>query len=185
MDKRIEFAELERCKEPVDKTNIIEIIKQCLSDCGIDGEIITLNPLNDKIDYKDIQKKSGIKKEHHIIWLEFVKGGHVAVVGAGKDIGFPTNLKQGTSAILAGIKDVEWDKSYVLLIAVKGLSEESVGLKNLDKFGNSILRCRNGVEHLIGEWLHEKNVPILNYFQHLNYSEKFWNNCKNNDYIIR
>ena len=83
----------------------------------------------------------------------------VAVVGAGKDIGFP---EKGTIGILKSFADkgkVEWYKSKVIIIPKRGLDKESNGIKNVD----NIFKCRNGVEHCIGEYLIENSVPILNY----------------------
>ncbi len=176
-DERIKKGQEELNKSVVEYNEITRIIYECLNKNNINGEVLTeLSPQN--INYKEINEKYETNAEGHIIWIQFVKSGHVAVVGAGKDIGFPKNKKSGTWSILSKLSNVEWNKEKVIIIAIRGLDKESVGLKNVD----NLLKCRNGVEQCIGEYLIKNNIPILNYYQHRNYSEKYWNNCVQNNY---
>lgn len=177
LDKRVIKAQEKLDKIVPQKSKVRKILSKCLKEKGISGEVITINPLLEKIDYKKISETYGTNGEGHIIWVQFVISGHVAVVGAGKDIGFPKNENRGTWMILSKLSNVEWDRTEVVIIPIRELDMNSYGLKYIHKHGNNILKCRNGVEHCIGEYLIEKGVPILNYYQHRNYSEAFWQKC--------
>lgn len=178
-NQRLEKAREELRKTPVRDSEIVKLISKCLKENNIDGKVITVDLSLQDINYKEIMEKYETNAEAHIIWVQFVKCGHVAVVGAGKDIGFPQSGKLGTGFILSGLHCVEWDKTKVIIIPVKGLDEKN-GIKNVD----NILKCRNGVEHCIGEYLIKNNVPILNFYQHRNYSECYWGKCEKQNYNI-
>lgn len=130
-----------------------------------------------KKDIKEILKTHKINGKGHIIWVAFVNSGHVAVVGAGTDIGFFKNKKRGTWRILSKL-DVDWYEDKVIIVPVRGLDNKSNGLINV----KNVLKCRNGVEHCIGEYLIEKKDSILNYYSHKNYLERYWNECKKRNY---
>lgn len=183
MDERVIKGQDELDKPVVNKSEVKKILSKCLKEKRISGEVLTINPVSEKIDYEQISKKYGTNGEGHIIWVQFASSGHVAVVGAGKDIGFPKNENKGTWSILSKISSVEWDRSEVIIIPVRELDKDSYGLKNIHKHGNNILKCRNGVEHCIGEYLIKKDVPILNYYQHRNYSERFWQKYEEGNYV--
>ncbi len=188
-DERVKKAQAELDKTGVDPQKILGMVSKCLKEKGIKGEAKFIKPQS--INYKGIGKDYGTNGEGHIIWIEFVKKRdvagkddkrkYVAVVGAGKDIGFPQKGATGTGFIFSKLLDIEWDKTQVIIIPVKDLDGESYGLKNVD----NILKCRNGVEHCIGEYLIKEGVPILNYYQHKNYSEKFWNECEKDNYQLK
>lgn len=171
-------------KPAVERTEVKKILSDCLKEKGISAEVLTINPLSEKINYEQISEKYETNGAGHIIWVQFVISGHVAVVGAGKDIGFPKNENNGTWSILSKLPNVEWDRSEVIIIPVRELDQHSYGLKNIHKHRNNILKCRNGVEHYIGECLIKKDVPVLNYYQHRNYSESFWQKCEEGNYVI-
>lgn len=162
------------------KEDVLNIIDECLRKKGIDGEAILVNIKQQPINYEEIKNKYNTKAKEHIIFIQFVKTGHIAVVGAGMDIGFLRNENYGTWRVIRELPRIEWDDEEVIIVPVKGLDTKSVGIKNVD----NILHCRNGVEQCIGEYLIEKNIPILNYYQHWNYSESYWKKCKNNNYNI-
>ena len=187
LKERVDEARKQLEKETKTLDEIKTILSECLEEKRISGEIITTNPSLTKINYEEIRTKYDTNGAGHLIWIQFTQSGHVAVVGAGKDIGFPKNPSRGTALILSKIKEekpeAEWDTNKVILIPIKGLDRESYGLKNIHKHGNNVLKCRNGVEHCIGEYLIKKGVPVLNLYQHKNYSDKFWGNCEKNNYI--
>ena len=177
-NERVKKGQDELKKTAVEKSEVLGIISECLKKKGIDGEALLIEPASKNIDYKKIMDTYKTNGEGHIVWVQFVNSGHVAVVGAGKDIGFPKNEIKGTWSILSKLSDVEWDTKNLIIVPVKGLDNKSNGLKNV----KNILKCRNGVEHCIGEYLIEKKVPILNYYSHKNYSVKFWEKCEERNY---
>ncbi|MCE3020141.1 hypothetical protein LW893_04210 [Parvimonas micra] len=183
IDKRKEKATEEFKKPIVDLNKIKKKLSECLKNKNIDGDIIEFDLSTEKCDYnkitKEITKNSKINDEKHIIWIKFLKSGHIALVGAGIDIGFSTNKNYGTWRFLDHLNN-EWDKSKVIVIPVRGLDIKSTGYKNV----KNILKCRNGVEHCIGKYLVDENVPILNYYQHNNYCDEFWEKCEKNNYNL-
>ena len=182
-EQRINKGRAESKKGIISIKKIKEILSKCLKNQEIDRTILHFTNLS-CINYSKIQEDNKTNAIGHIIWLQFTKQGHIAVVGAGKDIGFPIKSKSGTAFILNEL-NLEWDKSNIIVIAIKGLDHQSVGLKNIKEFNNNILKCRNGIEHYIGDYLISKNIPIINFYQHKNYSENFWNNCINQNYIYK
>lgn len=182
-DQRIKKGLNESKKEIMPIKKIKEILSECLKEQKIDGTILHFDTLS-CINYSKIHAEYQTNAIGHIIWLQFTKQGHIAVVGAGKDIGFPVNAKSGTSYILKKV-NLEWDKSNIIIIAIKNLDNKSVGLKNIKTFNNNVLKCRNGVEHYIGDYLITQNIPIINFYQHKNYSKHFWEHCVKHNYIYK
>ena len=183
-DNRIKEGKIQIGKRPAKKSEVLSEISECMKKKHIVGDIVQVNPKEEKINYKKIMMDHKTNGEGHVIWIQFVKSGHVAVVGAGKDIGFPTTRNKGTWSFLKrledGSKNVEWDESQVIVIPIRGLDEKSNGLKNV----NNVLNCRNGVEQCIGDYLIQQKIPILNYYSHKNYSKKFWEQCEEKNYNI-
>jgi hypothetical protein len=168
---------IEQNKYPImDKNNICKIIKKALAERSIQGNILTLKPQD--IDYEKIKEENGTNDSSHILFIQFTQKGHVAVVGAGKDISFSKKKAYGTWRIISSIKDVEWDYETVIVIPILNIKNCAI------EKGDSILAYRNGVEHYLGDYLFQNKVPILNCYQHKNYSDEFWDKCKKNDYII-
>lgn len=176
--ERVKKAKEEYLKPHKDPEIILSMINECLKLNKIDGNAYKISPK--EINYSDICNKNKTNGEGHIIWVQFVKGGHVAVVGAGKDIGFPKG-KRGTWSIIKDVDGVQWETSEVIIVPIRGLDAGSVGIKNVD----NVLKCRNGVEHCIGDYLIDNGVPILNFYQHKNYSDDFWLKCKKQCYKIK
>lgn len=174
LKKRQEEAN-EQYNYPIHK-DICEIIEKALKEVNINGKILKINPK--ELDYEEIRKKYGTNDCSHIIFIQFTQKGHIAVVGAGKDISFSKNVSCGTWKIISAIEGVEWDDKMVIVIPILNIKNCRI------KKGDNILTYRNGVEHYLGNYLSMKKIPILNYYQHKNYSDMFWEKCKENDYII-
>ena len=158
--------------------DIADVITKCLKEEGIKGTVLCINPMD--INYEKIYYEYNLAAKGHIIWVTFTNSGHIAVVGAGTDINFSKSRRCGTWWIIDQLnKNIDWYKEKVIVMPIEGL-DKSNGLKNVD----NVLKCRNGVEHYVGECLISFNIPILNYFSHRNYSENFWLARKQNDYNL-
>jgi len=188
---RISQAEKELNREEVfEIKDILQVLQDYFNqkDALIDGFPYIETDIR-KINYKEISRAYGTNDEGHIIWIAFVdkeyssgrKQSYVAVVGAGKDIGFSQNERRGTWRVLCHL-GVKWNKTQVIIIPIRGL--KSIGIKREGMKICNILECRNGVEHFIGEYLTGKGVPILNLYQHINYSKNYWDECKRNDFNV-
>lgn len=187
-NKRVEKAKEQLKIESVSIEEIESILLECLKEKKIDGVVKRISLEGTHINYEQISEKCKTSDAGHLIWIVFLKDGHVAVVGAGKDIGFPTKGKIGTGYILDCLriegKNVEWNKNEVIIIPIKGLTTSSVGIPKDKEHYRCLLECRNGVEHCIGEYLLKNNVPIINLYSHKNYSDSFWNTCENNGFLL-
>ena len=155
----------------IDKNTVCKIVKEALDEKNIKGKILKINP--QESDYKKVTEDSS-----HIIFIQFTASGHIAVVGAGRDISFSKNESRGTWKIISAIEGAEWDDKEVIVIPIQNIKNYRI------KKGENILSYRNGVEQYLGDYLLSKEIPILNYFQHKNYSDRFWEKCKKNGYII-
>lgn len=182
IDERIKQAREEIVKKSVEPEAVAALISQCLKKNKIDGDVLLI-PGNQKLDYEALMNDHRTNSAFHIVWVLFASTGHVAVVGAGKDIKFPAKGKSGTCQILNSViaGEEKWKKSQMIIIPVRGLNTKSNGFK----YVTNILHCRNGVEHCIGEYLIDNKVPILNKYSHRNYDHVFWEKCKSNGYWLK
>lgn len=177
LKERQEKAKTQFKRTPKNKATVINILKKAIREGNIKGKVICIDPQN--IDFEKISKDYNTNDASHIIFLQIVEGGHIAVLGAGKDISFTKKVsKKGTWSIISKIDGIKWKTDEVILIPISKLC--GIGIQNV----RNILECRNGVEHYLGKYLIDHNIPILNCDQHLNYSEKFWNKCLENNYDI-
>ena len=165
------------------KEYICEILEKALDEIArktennVKGKVLLKKP--EEIDYEQIKEEYNTNDASHIIFIQFTKKGHVAVVGAGKDMSFSKKVSRGTWAIISAIEDVEWDNESVIVIPISNIKNCRI------KQGDNILTYRNGVEHYLGDYLLKNEIPILNRYQHKNYCDKFWKECENNGYKIK
>ena len=62
-----------------------------------------------------------IRITSHIIFIQFTASGHIAVVGAGRDISFSKNESRGTWKIISAIEGAEWDDKEVIVIPIQNI----------------------------------------------------------------
>lgn len=167
-EKRYDKAKKELDKKPQSKAKICELLKEALEKGNIRGTVqeVKLSEL------KNLEiPKTKIDNLNSMLFIQFTRNGYIAVVGAGNDcVKNPLYNKRGkTGEILARLR--EKDASYKFEFDVDSVIV--VLLENVESRGynkaSSILRCRNGLEQYIGEYLESNEVPILNYYQHWNY----------------
>lgn len=173
MNERIEEAE-QICKKNPLKGNFEDCYKtvrshvqSCLNEVckksGYDGN---------KIEYTMIDanlKERKIKSDGECFFIQFTSDGYVVVVGAGYDYGLPQNDKYLNVKILNCLKK-QWSNSAILVF-MKGIRPVNGRYgAGQDILCKHLLQCRNGVEMYIGEYLLEKEVPILNKHSHKNYN---------------
>jgi len=178
-DERIEKSKEELKNPPVCMYEVENIINKGLKEVNIKGRAKLIELPKEGIDYKEIMSDYGTNAETHLIWIQFTNSGHVAVVGGGKDISY--SKKRGTGRIIDSLEGIDWCTTHLIIVPIKNLNTKSNGIKCVD----NVLRCRNGVEHFIGEYLIKESVPILNFYSHKNYSKEFWEICENNNYILK
>jgi len=138
------------------------------------GSLVKIDDITEKPDYKKLSKDKGTNRIGDVLFIQFAREPgnpnkiHVAVVGAGCDVG--ASYKYTSGEILNAI-GWEWYTERAYIIPLKNLGGGSRGGCGNEE---NYLRCRNGVEHYVGEYLINNNVPVLNYYQHWNVTEEAW-----------
>ncbi len=170
-NERIKRAEREIEKKPVSVEKVLICVKECMKKNNIHGDAKIIEPLKENL--KEIRKKYG---ERDIIWIEFAEDFPI-VVGAG--IGDIGSVKDNLNKKI--LERLKLQRRTDKMIVVVDIEVNGIGKKPKC----SILACRNGVETCIGNYLAEEcNVPILNYYSHKNYTDKYWEKVKANNYVV-
>ena len=167
---RINKAISESNEQLFEKKIICKLVNNALKEKDISGEaqIVQLCDVN-----KYTIPKTSIDKKDSLIFIQFSKRGHVAVVGAGKDFVYNPlyNGKTSTARVMDELRckksseDYQFDVDSIIMVLLNDL--DAIGYNK----ASTILKSRNGVEQFIGEYLSKNNVGILNYYQHWNYSK--------------
>lgn len=132
--------------------NLPRVIEYNTSDCEVDPNR-TNRQL--KIEYDEIQGKYGLDEPGDIIWLKFTESakdsenGHLGVVATGMDVNFSYD---NSSGILIRHVKKNWDESFVLIIPLPDIPH---GYR------------RHDIEKAIGNYLIEKEIPIIDFYSHL------------------
>lgn len=113
-----------------------------------------------KIDYAYIKEHYHLNSEKHLIWMKFTTNNYLGVVARSNDVNFeiPPNEcndeselhKYISSGVILHKLREEWDETYVLIFPIP----------NVGDYEMSDIECG------IGQYLIEKNVPILDYYSH-------------------
>lgn len=176
------LAKQQMGKRPVVITDIECIIKKGLEQERFQEKSYNIYRLEG---LKEIRKWEQDHKEElsRSVFISFDKNNRVAVVGAGeKRLTFSKvkeNSKHTIAALMASC-NCSWpkdDEKKVIRIVfdLDGIHRNEV--KNL-------LRCRDGVEFLIGEILIEKDVPIIDTLSHRNWKYEYWEDMKRKKYVL-
>ena len=99
--------------------------------------------------YSSIKSKFALSHTKNILWLKFTTSGHLGVVAKGMDINFDYNISSGEL-----VKEVGklWDESIIMIFPLTDLI-----LSN---------RETGDIERAVGNYLVEKNVPIIDFYSH-------------------
>lgn len=104
--------------------------------------------------YDVIKTVFSLKYANDIIWLKFTKDGYVGVVADSFDINFNYNNSSGKLLEMINPRKY-WDDSFVYIFPL----DKSV----IEKY------TRKRVETAVGNFLLEKNVPIIDFYSHNNF----------------
>lgn len=175
------FSRYKKARKEVTEKNIVPIetiaayINELLTALGI-AEVPSPVMRPSEVDYAALKKEFELDCEQDIIWLKFTTDGFVGVVAASNDINFDippsasaydnrvwkyndhtkiTELvwKYNSSGILVHKLNKTWDESLVLVFPLRR-RKESCGYS------------RHEIEMAVGNYLIEKNVPIIDYYSH-------------------
>lgn len=168
---RMNTAKAQAKLDPVNVNEIANLVKGFLNDVGIftiDDPI--LKPC--EIDYQKIQEEFKLNDRKDIIWMKFTTDGYLGVVAVSDDKNFDMPPKHcnnydekkynpytgkcdwvyNTSGIIVRKLNKEWDKSFLLVFPLCGIP---------------LGYTRKDLEKAVGNFLIEKNVPILDFYSHI------------------
>lgn len=173
---RLEEAKRQRDKAVVDVKMVILHTLEFLKCIGMEisnpESVYIENPTN--IDYEQIKNDNSLISEEDIVWMKFTTTGHLGVVATSNDVGFdlPNSVddydkkvlkynkfkkkkeyawKHTSAGILIHQLGMGWNTSFVLIFPLKNIPE---GYK------------RGDIERAVGNYLIEKNVPIIDFYSH-------------------
>lgn len=165
---RIVKAREQAKKQPVPPEEIINYVNEFLAALDmptVESPRLDIPPgltndeLEDYIDshlYAPICDAGGNCRD--LVWMKFTNLGFLGVVAVSNDINFdipkdgdPHLCKRNTSGIIVHTLGQSWDRRFVLAFPLKSIPED--------------LR-RGHIETGIGNYLIERNVPILDYHSH-------------------
>lgn len=159
-DFRLNKAKEQVAFAPANVEDIIMYVNEFLGALGmkqIENPIVH-NPLS--VSYQRLKIENKLKSKKDIVWMKFTKDGYLGVVAQSNDINFAIPLskseykmvqKYTTAGILVHQLHKEWDESFVLIFPLINIPKEYE---------------RGDVERAIGNYLIEKNVPIIDFYSH-------------------
>lgn len=149
-DYRKNKAKSESEKDVVPIMTIQELIGNFLDNFNIKnkGILIEGQDLLMTINYDHILRQFNLKKQSDIIWMKFTTDGYLGVIASSNDINFDEDNSSGKLINYVGKK---WDNCKIIIIPLHIVNERSDRLL---------------IEKMLGNYLIEKKVPILDYYSH-------------------
>jgi hypothetical protein len=131
---------------------------------GIEMNVWEIEKVSE-INYDKIQKDYNLSDKRDIIWMKFTKDGYLGVVAVSNDINFDipkekkdynekrskNKWKYNTAGILVHQLNKSWDDTFVLVFPLANIP---------DKYK------RGDIERAVGNYLIDKNVPIIDFYSH-------------------
>lgn len=147
-DFRLNKAKEQSALKPINIIDIIIYVNELFDALGMKqiNNPIVQDPLF--VDYEMIKQENKLKSRKDIVWMKFTIDGYLGVVATSDDINFNTNNTAGT---LVHQLNKKWDESFVLLFPLINIPTKYV---------------RGDIERAIGNYLIEKNVPIIDFYSH-------------------
>lgn len=171
---RLKEADKQAKKLKVAVKQIIEYTDEFLKKVGIRKENENIDPrISDfeiivparkcrnkrivNLDYDKIKEDYGLNSKKHIVWMKFTVDGFLGVVARSDDVNFEIPLDESednenynTSGIIIQYLRKKWDESFVLVFPIPNVGDREMG----------------DIECGIGQYLIEKEVPILDFYSH-------------------
>lgn len=134
-----------------------KIIGDCIIASNLKWELPTWDKEKNKYvswdkKYNLIKEKFDLSSENSIVWIKFTKKGSVGVVAKSFDINWNKN---NSSYILVNEVGDSWDESIVFIFPItQQILEKKFNLGE--------------IELMVGNYLIEKNIPIIDFYSHNN-----------------
>lgn len=137
-------------KEKVSVFEILNLINSFLNDIEVKSNGILIEGLDIlmTVNYEHIKRRCKLDNQSDIVWMRFTTDGYLGVVASSNDINFDygTNSRKIITSV-----NKEWDKNRIIIVPllnIKGRYERAV------------------VEKMIGNYLSDNNVPIIDLYSH-------------------
>ena len=152
---RINKAADEAKKERVSISKIISLINLFLKNIKMESKCIVIDGLDIlmTVNYEHIRRQYKLNNQSDIVWLRFTTDGYLGVVASSNDINFDYQTNSGK--IIRSVNK-EWDKNKIIMIPLPEITGR---------------RDRILVEKMIGNYLQDNQVPIIDLCSH-NLGEK-------------
>ncbi|WP_294855270.1 hypothetical protein [Oscillibacter sp.] len=144
----------EHKKEKVEISKISKLIEDFLKPTNIESECIVLKGIDIllAVNYEIIKRQYNLNNQSDLVWLRFTDDGYLGVVASSNDINFDQNTN--SFKLINHIKQ-KWDENLILIVPLPGIY-------NKDE--------RVEIEKMIGNYLIEKKVPIIDYYSHMSFA---------------
>lgn len=140
------------CKKEAMIQRVIYLTKEILLEIGMklpNSFNCIINIENGIVDYDKICEGIDLANKNDIVWIKLNENGCISVIGTSRDICFD-DTSTNSGKINSFVKQ-EWDKERVLIFPLVNIPE---GLN------------RSDVESIIGNYLIDNDIPILDYYSH-------------------
>lgn len=140
----------EASKEKISFADIYRLVNIFLIDNGIESKGIIIKGVDVvlSINYEIIKRQYRLNNQSDIVWMKFTEDGYLGVVASSNDINFNDS---NNSFKLINHVGKKWDKNLVLIVPLPGIAKPED-------------RCL--IERMIGNYLSDNNVPIIDYYSH-------------------
>lgn len=100
------------------------------------------------INYEHIKHLYKLERQSDIVWMRFTTHGYLGVVASSNDINFDYNTNSGK--IIKSVNK-EWDKKKIIIVPLPKIAGR---------------RERLQIEKMIGNYLSDNKVPIIDLYSH-------------------
>lgn len=137
-------------KEKVSVFEIVNLINSFLNDIEVKSNSILIDGLDIlmTVDYEHIKRQYKLDSQSDIVWMKFTIDGYLVVVASSNDINF--NYDNTSGKIITSVGKI-WDENRIIIVPlpnIKGRNERVM------------------IEKMIGNYLSDKNVPIIDLYSH-------------------
>lgn len=143
-------AREEADKEKVSIFEICNLTNSFLNEISVESKCILVDGLDIlmTINYEHIKRLYKLERQSDIVWMRFTTDGYLGVVASSNDINFDYGTNSGK--IIKSVNK-EWDEKRVIIVPLPGITGR---------------RERLQIETMIGNYLRDKKVPIIDLFSH-------------------
>lgn len=137
-------------KEKICIFKIIDLVNLFLQEINVNSKCVFIDGLDVlmAVNYEHIKRQYGLNNQSDIVWMRFTTDGYLGVVASSNDINFEYTTNSGK---LIKSVDKEWDKNVIIIVPLPNIKSRQERLM---------------IENMIGNYLRDKNIPIIDLYSH-------------------